>query len=175
VGLVLLTLVAYLPVVRAGFIWDDDWHVTANWTLRSAEGLRAIWLSPSRPGGKITTPQYYPMTHTTFWAEHHLWGDRPVGYHVDNVLLHAASALLLWGLLRRLGVPGAWVAAAVWAVHPVNVESVGWVTERKNVLSGVFYLAAGHAYLRFAGVGEGTGRRSWGWYGGAFGLFVAAL
>lgn len=176
--LVVLTVAAYLPALRAGYIWDDDWHVTENRTLRSGHGLYEIWFSPSRPG-HVTTPQYYPFTHTTFWVEYHLWGVRPFGYHLDNVLLHAGSALLLWRLLLRLGVPGAWLGAVVWAIHPVNVESVAWVTERKNVLSGVLYLASASVYLRFAGVEAGTsalaGRRKWVGYGVALVLFVLAL
>jgi Flp pilus assembly protein TadD len=147
--LVALTLIAYLPALRAGYIWDDNWHVTENATLRSLDGLRQIWFEPSRPG-RITIPQYYPLTHTTFWIEHHLWGDRPFGYHLNNVLLHAGSALLLWRLLLRLNVPAAWFAAAIWAIHPVQVESVAWVSERKNTLSAFFYLASFSTYVRFA-------------------------
>ena len=148
VVLAALTLLAYLPALGAGYIWDDDWHVTNNPTLRTLDGLRQIWLVPSRPG-QITIPQYYPLTHTTFWIEYHLWGLRPAGYHLTNVLLHAGSALLLWRILLRLGVPAAWFAAAIWAVHPVNVESVAWISERKNTLSGFFYLAAFASYWRY--------------------------
>src|SRR3954464_10109325 len=85
-----LPLVAYLPALRAGFIWDDDQHITANQTLRDLHGLRLIWTDPR------ATPQYYPIVHTTFWIEHHLWGLQPFGYHLDNVLLHALASVLLW-------------------------------------------------------------------------------
>ena len=163
----LLVVVAYLPVLRAGFVWDDDWHVTGNVSLRSVEGLKRIWL---RPGGSaIVVPQYYPLTHTLFWLEHRLWGLWPAGYHAVNVLLHGAAAVLLWRVLLRLGVAGAWAAAAVWAVHPVNVETVAWVTEAKNVLSALLSFAAALAYLRF------DERRSAAWYAGALGLFAGAL
>jgi Tfp pilus assembly protein PilF len=165
----ILVFAAYLPALSAKYIWDDDWHVTNNACLRSVEGLEEIWFSPSRPG-RITTPQYYPLVHTTFWVEYHLWELRPFGYHLDNVLIHLGSVVLLWRLLVRLGVPGAWFAAAIWGVHPVQVETVAWITERKNTLSALFYLAAATAYLR----GD-FGRRGWGWYGGAFALFVCAL
>src|SRR5688500_15867920 len=136
---VLLTLVAYIPALRAGYIWDDPQYVLENLTLRSPRGLAQIWLVPT------ATPQYYPLVHTTFWVEYQLWGpDRPAGFHLLNVLLHAANALLVWRVLRRLGLPGgeptAWAVAAVFALHPVHVESVAWITERKNVLSGFFYL-----------------------------------
>jgi hypothetical protein len=140
--LVAITLAAYLPAVwNAGFIWDDDDYVTANATLRSVDGLRRMWLEPD------AVPQYYPLTFTTFWAEYHLWGLEPRGYHVVNVVLHALNAVLLWLILRRLRVPGAWMAAAVFALHPMQVESVAWITERKNVLSGFFRLAAALVYL----------------------------
>ncbi len=136
-ALLALALLAYLPAIRrGGFVWDDDDHVTANPTLRSAEGLRRIWLEPG------ATPQYYPLVHTTFWIERRVWGLEPFGYRLVNVLLHATAALLLWRVLRRFDVPFAWFAAALFTVHPVHAESVAWITERKNVLSGVFYLGA---------------------------------
>ncbi|MCC6764615.1 MAG: tetratricopeptide repeat protein [Deltaproteobacteria bacterium] len=140
----LLTIVAYGPAFRAGFIWDDDDYVTDNAALDDLTGLVRIWLEPG------ATPQYYPLTFTTFWIEHRLFGDAPTGYHVTNVALHALNAVLAWRVLAALGLPGAWLAAAVFAVHPVHVESVAWITERKNVLSGAGYLAALLAALALA-------------------------
>jgi tetratricopeptide (TPR) repeat protein len=140
---VALVLVVYLPALGGGFSWDDDAYVTNNVTLRSVRGLSQIW-------GRLTaTPQYYPLVFTSFWLEYHLWGLNPLGYHIVNVLLHALAALLLWRVLVRLQLPGAWLAAGIFALHPVAVESVAWVTERKNVLSAVFYFAAALAYLRW--------------------------
>ena len=107
-------------------------------------GLRSIWCQPT------ALKQYYPLTGTTFWMDYHLWGFWTLPYHVENVLLHAFAALFFWRLLRRLQVPGAWLAGAMFALHPVMVESVAWITERKNVLSLVLYLGALLAYLRFA-------------------------
>src|SRR4051794_13013110 len=135
-AIALLTIIAYLPALRAGYVWDDADHVTQAPIQRTASALHWLWTKPG------TTPQYYPLTHTTFWIEYHLWGTRPAGYHAVNIVLHTASALVLWQLLRRLNVPAAWLAAAIFAVHPVHVESVAWVTERKNTLSGFFYLLA---------------------------------
>ena len=140
-GLVAAVVVAYLPALRAGFIWNDDTYVTENPTLDGAQGLRLIWADP------YANEQYYPLVFTSFWVEKRLWALHPFGYHLVNVLLHAASALLLWWLLRRLGLPGAWLAAAVFALHPVCVESVAWVAERKNTLSVFLTLLAAHAYL----------------------------
>jgi tetratricopeptide (TPR) repeat protein len=148
-GVVLFALVSvtYIPALRCGFIWDDDEYVTENPTLRTLDGLRRIWLVPR------ATPQYYPLVHTTFWVEYHLWGLAPAGYHLVNVVIHAVSACLAWLILRRLGIPGAWLAAAVFGLHPVHVESVAWVTERKNVLSGLFYFSALLIWIDFAALG----------------------
>src|SRR5580698_2623938 len=139
--LALLTLIVYLPSLSNGFILDDDSYVQKNPTLRSAEGLWKIWTQPT------ATPQYYPLVHTSFWFEYQMWGDRPIGYHIDNILLHTLGAILLWLLLARLKIPLPWLAAAIFAVHPINIESVAWITERKNVLSGVLYFFAFGTYL----------------------------
>ena len=176
-GLLLaITLAAYAPAVRDGFIWDDDAYVTRNATLRSLDGLWRMWFVP------YSLPQYYPLVHTTFWLEYHLWGLAPAGYHVVNVLLHGASAVLFWRLLLRLRVPGAWLAAALFVVHPAGVESVAWVTERKNVLSLALALGSLLAYLRFAppeanvdNVASAPSAARLRWYGAALVLFLAAL
>jgi len=166
--LVLATVVAYVPALRGGFIWDDDHYVTVNPAVASPDGLAKIWLLPS------SSPQYYPVTMTSFWLEYRLFGAHPLGYHLTNVLLHVANALMLGALLRRLGLPGAWLAAALFALHPVHVESVAWITERKNVLSGFFYLLASHAWFRFAAPEEDDrgGGRFWVL---SFSLFICAL
>ncbi|MBZ5637565.1 MAG: tetratricopeptide repeat protein [Acidobacteriia bacterium] len=167
--IVLATLAAYVPAIRGGWVWDDDIHVTRNRNLQDLAGLTRIWLTTS------ATPQYYPLTHTTFWIERHLYGLDPLGYHLDNVLLHAASAILLALVLETLGVPGAWLAAAVFALHPVHVESVAWITERKNALSGLLYLGSALVFLRhFAGGGD-RDRTRYGPPAAAVALFVAGL
>ncbi|UCE59689.1 MAG: tetratricopeptide repeat protein [Phycisphaerales bacterium] len=170
--LVVITAVAYLPVVSCGFIWDDDSYVQENQTLRSVSGLSRIWFELG------ATLQYYPLVHTTYWLEYRLWGLNPTGYHVVNILLHALGAVLLWRVSRFLSVPAAWVVAAVFALHPVHVESVAWITERKNVLSGVFYFGAALAFLRFALSPQETavpkGKRRW-LYVAALVLFLCAL
>ena len=94
-----MALAAYAPVTQDGFIWDDDVYIVDNGLLRSLEGLRLIWFVPR------SLPQYYPLVHSTFWLEYHLWGLEPLGYHLVNVFLHATSAILLWRLLIRLHVP----------------------------------------------------------------------
>jgi len=150
--LIAAVLIAYAPILGCGFIWDDDDYVTQNPVLRSLPGLWRIWFEPT------SLPQYYPLVHTTFWLEFRLWGPAPLGYHVGNVLLHAASAVVLWRLLARLAVPGALLGALWFAVHPVHVESVAWVTERKNVLSLLCYLLAAREFLRWHAGGP---RRAW--------------
>jgi len=146
--LVLAVVIAYQAAWHAGYVWDDSKYVTDNGTLRSLHGLRLIWLVPG------ATVQYYPLTLTTFWLEYHLWGLHPLGYHLVNVLLHSLNAILFWMILRRLGVPGAWLAAGIFALHPVCVESVMWITERKNTLSGLFFLGSLLAALKFWLPGE---------------------
>lgn len=160
--LVLLVLAAYGKALGAGWIWDDADYLTANRLVHSLDGLRRIWLTTE-------TPQYYPLVFTVFWIGEKLWGMEPLGYHLVNVLVHGASAVLVWRILRGLAVPGAWLAAAVFALHPVQVESVAWVTELKNVLSGLFYLLALGRYLSFHT--EGRERD----YALALAFFVAAL
>ena len=140
----LLVALVYWPTLENGFVWDDDDYVENNDTLTSLAGLRNIWFTLG------AVPQYYPLAHSSFWVEYQLWGLDPRGFHAVNMLLHAASAVLVWRLLLRLAVPGAWLAAALFAVHPVCVESVAWVTERKNVLSCALALGSLLAYLRFS-------------------------
>lgn len=141
-ALVAAVLAAYQPLFRAGFVWDDDAHVTAP-ALQSWSGLGRIWTEPG------ATQQYYPLLHSLFWLEHRLWGDAAAGYHLANLALHAIAASLCGLVLQRLRIPGAWLAAAIFALHPVHVESVAWISEQKNTLSAVFYLAAVLAWLRF--------------------------
>ena len=145
-ALCLLVLMSYLPAMLWGeFVWDDL-MMTGTPAVREATGLRQIWFSP----GEIKAEgHYWPLVYSLFWLQHKLWGFAPAGYHVVNVLLHLANTLLLWQLGRRLALPAAWVVAAVFAVHPVRVESVAWVIELKDVLSGLFYLSAALVWVRF--------------------------
>lgn len=158
-----MVVLAYLPVTGAGWVWDDSAYVWDNPALKSLAGLRQIWFEPAE------TPQYYPLTFSVFWLQHLLWGVNPAGYHCINVLLHALNTLLLWALLRRLVVPAPFFAAALFALHPVHVESVAWVTELKDVLSALFYLLAVLRWLRFAE------SRAWPHYTAALVLFTAAM
>lgn len=136
-------VLAYGRLWWAGFIWDDDDYVINNSRLRSLAGLARIWLVPG------STSQYYPLTHTSFWIEYQLWGLKAPFYHFINVLLHAANALLLWAVLHRLAVPAPWLGATLFAIHPVEVESVAWISERKNTLSACFGLLFMLAWLRY--------------------------
>lgn len=194
-ALVAAVILAYTPALRAGYIWDDDYYVTRNPWVAAVDGLGAIWT----PGNTV---QYYPAVFSSFWIQHKLHGLEPFGYHLVNVLLHAASALLVVRLAQRLAIPGAWMIGALFALHPVHVESVAWVTERKNVLSALFYLMAALAYLRFdearhaddsaapphdAGSSRSKRARTatnvrslsapkvWRWYAAALACFLAAL
>jgi tetratricopeptide (TPR) repeat protein len=161
-GIFAAALVAYWPALRGGFIWDDNAHVTTA-AMRSFRGLWRIWFDLG------ATQQYYPLLHSAFWLEHRFWGDAVLGYHLVNVSLHATGACLVVLILRRLALPGAWMAGLIFALHPVCVESVAWISEQKSTLSAVFYLAAALVYLRF----DESRRRSH--YLWAIALFICAL
>lgn len=163
--LVLLVAVTFSPVYWNGFIWDDNMYVTNNPTLHDLDGLKRIWLKPK------STPQYYPMVFTTFWIEHQLWGNRAFGYHVVNLILHALSAILFARLLVALAVApvAAWTAATLFAAHPITVESVAWVSERKNVLSLTLALASLLAFF------AAERRREAARVAGSWSLYVVSL
>jgi protein O-mannosyl-transferase len=165
-ALVAAVIAAYQPVWNAGFIWDDDVYVTGNPLLTAPDGLRRIWFSLDSPS------QYFPLVYTTFFLERGVWGLDATGYHWVNILLHAANALLLWRLLAKLQLPGAWLAAAVFALHPVQVESVAWITERKNVLMGLFFLLSLRAWVEFIDEEKSGNRR---FYWTALVLYALAL
>lgn len=164
--LLTLTLLAYSPALRGELLWDDDGHLTRP-ELRDVSGLVRIWTDVG------ATQQYYPLLHSAFWLEHRLWGESVTGYHLMNVLLHTLAALLVVAVVRRLfGArenATAWLAGALFALHPVGVESVAWISEQKNTLSAVFYLAAALMFLKWHG-GERTGARLL-----AFGYFLASF
>src|SRR5687768_2621885 len=136
------TFVAYHPALHGERLLDDDVHITRP-ELQSLAGLARIWTDVG------ATQQYYPVLHTAFWLEHRAWGDAVLGYHLVNVLLHAAAALLVVALMRNLKLAGGWLAGFVFALHPVCVESVAWIAEQKNTLSTVFYLCAAWAFLDY--------------------------
>jgi tetratricopeptide (TPR) repeat protein len=161
-ALFLAIFIAYWPALRGGMLWDDSSHVTGP-DLQSLHGLWRIWFELG------ATQQYYPVLHSAFWLEHRLWGDAVLGYHLVNILLHGVSACLLVWIVRRLSLPGAWLAGFVFALHPVYVEGVAWISEQKSALSGAFFLAALLVYLGFD---RSRSRRS---YFLALGLFTLAL
>ena len=156
------TLIAYLPALHGGMLWDDASHIT-RFELRSFGGLWRIWFDLS------ATQQYYPVLHSAFWLEHRIWGDSVLGYHLTNVIMHAISACLVVMIVRRLAVPGAWLAGLTFGLHPVCVESVAWISEQKTTLSGAFCLASALTYLHF----DRTRRASRYWL--ALGMFLLAL
>src|SRR5947208_5730600 len=164
--IIVLVFVAYARVFNAGFVWDDESHLTQNPCVIGPLGLKEIWTS--------ARALYYPLVLTTFWALHKVVGLTPWSYHLLNVLLHAGSAVLLWQVLRRLNVRGAWLGATLWALHPVMVQSVAWVTELKNTQSCVFYLLSIFCFLRFDAVRTSDRARRWR-FGLAFLFFVMAI
>jgi len=163
-GILLLAsvLVAYAPALTGDLLWDDDAHLTSA-ALQGWDGLRRIWFELG------ATQQYYPVLHSAFWLEHRLWGESVLGYHLVTVTLHAVAACLVVLTCQRLAIKGAWLAGFLFALHPVTVESVAWISEQKNTLSLVFYLLAALAWLRF------DERRSARDYAVALTLFALAL
>ena len=161
-----VTILAYRPAWHGGFLWDDDYYIINNELLTAPHGWQRIWFSLDSPS------QYFPLTYSTFRIEHALWGLNTTGYHWVNLLLHIGNALLVWAILARLRIPGSWLAAAIFALHPVQVESVAWITERKNVLMGFFFLLTLLAWIAF--VDERT-RRPWILYCLALIFYLLAL
>jgi tetratricopeptide (TPR) repeat protein len=164
--LVLAVILAYSPVWWAGYAWDDFPFVTTNPVIVGPLGLKEIWTT--------SAADICPLTITTFWLEHALWGLAPLPYHLVNVLLHSACAVVLWRVLRSLRVPGAWLGAALWALHPVEVESVAWITEMKNTQSGLFFLLSILFFVRWLKT-RGGGDRNGGGRHYALTLLFAAL
>src|SRR6476619_4637692 len=166
VVLATVTILAYRPDWHGGFLWDEDAYIINNELLTAPHGWQRIWFSLDSPS------QYFPLTYSTFRIEHALWGLNTTGYHWLNLLLYVGNALLVWAVLARLRVPGSWLAAAIFALHPVQVESVAWITERKNVLMGFFFLLTIRAWIEF--VDKQTKHR-WFFYVLALLLYALAL
>jgi hypothetical protein len=157
-----VTFIVYSPALQGGLLWDDDSHVT-RLELQSLPGLWRIWSDVG------AVPQYYPLLHSAFWIEHQMWGNAVLGYHLTNIVLHLVAAGLVVLIVKRLSLPGAWLAGFVFALHPIQVEAVAWISEQKSTLSAVFYLASALTYLYF----DQTRRPVY--YLFASGLFVSAL
>jgi tetratricopeptide (TPR) repeat protein len=161
-AIAVIAFAAYLPAMRGGFVWDDSSFLTGNKLIKASDGLRRFWFTTE-------SPDYFPLTSSMLWVEWRLWGPHATGYHIVNVLLHAIGAVLLWRALRRLKVPGAWLAGILFAVHPVGAASAAWITEGKNTLPMVFYLLSLLAYFTYQ---EREAKR---WYAVALALFLLAL
>ena len=141
---------AYLPCLNGGFIWDDHDLITDNKLVMDAAGPFRIWCT--------TDPiDYWPVTNITFWMEWRLWERNSAGYHATNVMLHIVEALLIWVVLRKLFIPGAFLAAMIFTLHPVNVESVAWIAQQKNLMAMLFFLLSILWYLK--GIQRATGTR----------------
>ena len=152
-AIIIAVALVYLPALRGDFVWDDFLLITGNPLLQNFSGLLEIW-----SGGR--TADYFPLTNTVFWIEHHLFGANPTGYHVVNILVQIANALLVWRLLTRLNIPGAWLAGLIFGIHPVHVASVAWISELKNLLAMFFALLSVLCFLDSRGRDGPLGRPS---------------
>jgi protein O-mannosyl-transferase len=174
-GLLLaICFITYFPFFQNYFIWDDDKYLTGNPYLGNLDGLKQLWLDLR------AMPQYYPLVFTSFWIEHQVWSLNPLGYHVDNVILHGLNTIILWRILSFLEIKGSWLVAALFAIHPVQVETVAWITERKNLLSGFFYFLSLYFFLRYYNPVPGTQddqskEMSWHLFGFSLFFFICAL
>ena len=139
--IVLVAFLAYLPSINGGFVLDDNLFVTENNLIQTPDGLCKLWCTTE-------SEEYYPVSYSTLWIEWRLWGMNPTGYHVTNLILHIVETLLIWVMLRKLSIPGAFLAALIFAVHPVNVESVAWIAQRRNVVAMLFFLLSILWYLK---------------------------
>ena len=166
--IVALTMAVYWHAFTGGFIWDDNIMVSDNPFNRMRDGWWQLWSAP--PSDK--SPDYFPLTYMMFWVQYQLWGNNAAGYHTVNIVLHIVDCLLLWRVLKELKLPAAWLVAAIFAIHPVNVPSVAWVAELKNTMVMLFFLGTIFAYLKFEDESGGTGHRRILWYLAAIGLFV---
>jgi hypothetical protein len=153
----------YWPAVHGGWIWDDNLYITKNSALMGSSGLVKIWFVPG------TLFEYYPITETLQWFQWQLFGHDTFGYHLTNLILHLLNACLLWRLLSKLGLSLAWMGALLFAIHPMNVETVAWISELKNTLSLAPSLLCVHAFIIF----EDTKKARFYWH--AFGLFCIAM
>jgi tetratricopeptide (TPR) repeat protein len=158
----LAAVAAYVPAMRGGFLWDDDLEIVQNGLLRTGHGLWLLWF-------RGVAPDYLPLKSTVQWLGWQLWGSSPLPFHLLNIVLHATGSVLVWRWLGKLCVPGAWLAGLLFAVHPVAVESVAWISELKNTLSLVFFLLSLIAYAGREEHPDGRG------YLSSLGWFLAAL
>ncbi|MCL6519435.1 MAG: tetratricopeptide repeat protein [Armatimonadetes bacterium] len=161
-GILLITAIAYVPAICNGFVWDDNVFIIESPIMNSPNALYRYWFTTD-------SPDYYPLVYTLFWIEYQIWGKNPIPYHIVSIFLHALASVLSWLVLRRLRIPGSWFAALIFAVHPVNVESVAWIFQQRTTMPMVFSLLTILAYLRF--VVEGKAR----WYISALITFTLGL
>ena len=176
VFLAILCAIVYTHFLQNSFIWDDDSYLTQNPHLKNVDGLKRIWFDI------LATPQYYPLVFTSFWIEHKFWGLDPLGYHLDNIIIHCINTILLWRILSFLEVKGSWLAATIFLIHPIQAESVAWISERKNLLSGFFSFLSLYFFFQFYNLDKSSnfnedqsGKRSWTVYGISLFFFICAL
>ncbi len=167
--LALLILVAFWSSIQGDFLWQDTRYVIQTTAFLTIGGLKRIWFSP------VITDRYAPLTYSVLWLETHFW-TRALGYHIVNLVLHAGAAVMLWRILRRLSVRGSWAIAALWAVHPLQTESVSWIAQLQTVLGGTLAMASVLLFLEFAELRmEGAQAKFWNWIAGPKSLVISLI
>jgi tetratricopeptide (TPR) repeat protein len=166
--IIMVAFLAYLPSINGGFVLDDESLLANNLFIRASDGPYRLWCTTE-------SPDYWPATNISFWLEWRLWETKSSGYHVTNLIFHVIEALLIWIILRKLSVPGAFLAAMIFTLHPVNVESAAWIAQRKNLMSMLFFLLSILWYLKIEILWPLASHPSPFWYWLSLAAFMLAM
>jgi Flp pilus assembly protein TadD len=166
--IVLAGLWIYSPSYHGDWLWDDDQAITVNQMIQSPSGIFKIWTNPDGA-------DYFPLTTSATWLQWQCFGPNATGYHAVTIAMHILTALLVWRLFQEMKLPGAWLGGLLFAIHPICVESVAWVSELKNTLSTPLFLLSAIHYLRFDSQADSASPRAVRNYGLSALFFLLAM